>query len=409
MSILDPIKSDRDAPLILRYRAEPVAVTLLDAAGLGLPKNQLRVAERILTALWLEFHGLGRATSVSLRKEHYANRFGPLYKYAPIKAAVEALAQAGLIALNKTPPGSNRKRQSTIWLPEDVGRALPTPEGVAVDVSHDDWVVLRDEKGDPMPFRRTEDVSRMERDGRRLREAYAEMRIEVGGAERLGALIIGATASGNRVVVNDLDRAPCRIFNEDWKYGGRFYRVFWQQLPKPLRAQVRIDGEQTVEEDFPQLHPTLLYAKAGKPYDPLTQDVYSFAGDEARPLAKKVLNTLINAPSPKSALGAIAREVVQRSGVDQTAALKAARDLIKGAKKHNSAIAPFFGTGAGRWLQRLDSDIARTVTIPFLKQHGVAPLGVHDSFIVPARLQGVLQEAMHAALDSAIADLRRAA
>lgn len=410
MSTSDWQASDcRDAPLTLRYKAEPIARALVNSANLPLSARQLQVAERIITALWLEFHGAGRATSVSLRKEHYANRSGSLYTYAGVKPSIEALASAGLIHLNKTPPGSNRKRQSTIWLPVHIGRGLPSPGGVVVDYEPEDLVLLRDANGWPIPIPPTEQVARMQTDGRLLFEAYSTMRIDVAGAKRLGTLLIVETASGNRVVTNDLDRAPCRIFNETLKHGGRFYRVFWQQLPKSFRANIRVDGQETVEEDFPQLHPTLLYAKAGKSYDPSTQDVYSFAGDKGRPLAKKVLNILINAPRRDIALGAIRNELADARAQDCAPAFMKADDLVLAAERHNKPIARFFGTGAGRWLQREDSDMARTVTMRLLRKHGVAPLGVHDSFIVPRRLQGVLQEAMHAALESALGKLKRSA
>ena len=34
-----------------------------------------------------------------------------------------------------------------------------------------------------------------------------------------------------------------RIFNEDFTSGGRFYRGWWQNIPRDLRQYITIDGE----------------------------------------------------------------------------------------------------------------------------------------------------------------------
>jgi hypothetical protein len=64
--------------------------------------------------------------------------------------------------------------------------------------------------------------------------------------------------------------------------------------------------------------------------------------------------------------------------------------------KHK-VVAHFFGTGAGLRLMPLDSDMAEMVMLRLLSQ-GIMFLAVHDSFLVQARSEGQLQEAMAAAL-----------
>jgi hypothetical protein len=55
-----------------------------------------------------------------------------------------------------------------------------------------------------------------------------------------------------------------RIFNRgSFSNGGRFYGTWWQQIPKEIRPQLLIDGEPTIEHDYPQLHPNMLYAQIG--------------------------------------------------------------------------------------------------------------------------------------------------
>jgi hypothetical protein len=59
-----------------------------------------------------------------------------------------------------------------------------------------------------------------------------------------------------------------RIFNrDDFRLGGRFYGPWWQNIEKAKRRGILIAGSQTVERDYRQLHPRLLYAMAGRVLD----------------------------------------------------------------------------------------------------------------------------------------------
>ena len=50
-----------------------------------------------------------------------------------------------------------------------------------------------------------------------------------------------------------------RVFNRaSFSQGGRFYGPWWQNIPSELRADITINGIQTVEMDYPRLHPTLM-------------------------------------------------------------------------------------------------------------------------------------------------------
>src|SRR5687768_17399386 len=46
-----------------------------------------------------------------------------------------------------------------------------------------------------------------------------------------------------------------RVFNGGWRFGGRLYGPFWQNLNKQRRLQLTLDGTRVVEHDFAQLHP----------------------------------------------------------------------------------------------------------------------------------------------------------
>ena len=70
---------------------------------------------------------------------------------------------------------------------------------------------------------------------------------------QVGAVKLGAAQS-------DLHR----VFNRSsFNLGGRLYGAWWENIPKELRQCITINGNPTIELDFPHLHPTLLYIEAG--------------------------------------------------------------------------------------------------------------------------------------------------
>ena len=69
-------------------------------------------------------------------------------------------------------------------------------------------------------------------------------------------------------------------------------------------------------------------------------------------------------------------------------------------------IAVLFNSCAGLRLMRADSDIAEQVVRDLLKKNIVAR-PIHDSFIVPAKRQSELDEAMERALAQGLASLRK--
>jgi|TARA_B100001146_G_scaffold196452_1_gene184762 hypothetical protein len=55
-------------------------------------------------------------------------------------------------------------------------------------------------------------------------------------------------------------------FNEDFSSGGRFYRGWWQNIPRELRQHITIDGEPCSELDYSGQHLLLLYGLEGDEY-----------------------------------------------------------------------------------------------------------------------------------------------
>jgi hypothetical protein len=165
--------------------------------------------------------------------------------------------------------------------------------------------------------------------------------------------------------------------------GGRFYGAWWQNIKGADRGSIGVGGSRSVELDYSQLHPRLLYAIAGKLTD---GDAYEIEGWN-RPLVKEAMNTLVNADDELSAMQSIARSIGGNGAFDRT------RTLVDQIKAKHSGIADSFGTGAGLRLMRLDSDMAESVQLKLIGR-GVVGLPIHDSFIVEERHAGILEEIM---------------
>jgi transcriptional regulator with XRE-family HTH domain len=182
-------------------------------------------------------------------------------------------------------------------------------------------------------------------------------------------------------------RTLYRIFNRrSFSLGGRFYGAWWQQIPKKIRSQLLIDGEPTIEHDYPQLHPKMLYAQTGA-Y--LKGDAYVLDG-WPRHVVKVAFNILVNAGNHDSALRAIASEIGGEGAYARAAS------LIEAIKLRHPMITKMFHSDAGIRLQRRDADMAEAI-MRRLVGLGIIVLPIHDSFITVARHEGALVEAMNIA------------
>lgn len=390
---------DRDHPLVLRYNVEADWLK-----PLGLPpatsrheQGRAQIAAIAIDKAWDPHPWI----SHSRNKNHYPRRGKryderpELYRYSIIPAAVDALAAAGFLETIVAPPDPNCGWQS-------VFRAVPalmvalgdTPPPVA-SLKRRALIQLRDEQKQLIDFRNTERIDRMRRHLVGINDAIGNLTVELPPdiGERNGDLLrIGDTCLnlGNIVLY--------RVFNRDFRNGGRFYGHWTQNVPKESRKRLAINGEAVAEPDYEAHHPRILYALKGlrlpgKPYDP-----YDIDGWE-RSVVKRALFVLINAPSRQRAI----RALTYRLGLSSDKA----DWLVKELKRKHAPIAEHFHSGAGCWLQRLDSDIAERVLLGLAHQ-GVPVLPLHDSFIGPVRHEGAIREQMDEHFDTVISRTRGA-
>jgi hypothetical protein len=294
----------RDRPLCFHWKA--VDNNWVKSLDLPLSRNLKHAEARasvLLEALIANRVAPGQWVSYSRRKEwwstgtHYR---GASYSYATVLPAVDELAAMGLFEHDRKPPanlGWQSRFRATVILRETV--AIPTVIYDPVEL-----IRLKDRDDKLSGYRDTNNTISMRRRLEEINEALsaAELELDAPIVKHDGMLL----RVGNDHVLYPATRTLYRVFNRgSFSYGGRFYGTWWQQIPKKIRSQLLIDGEPTVEHDYPQLHPNMLYAQIGAR---LEGDAYSVDG-WPRNLVKVAFNILVNAENHGSALRAIALEI----------------------------------------------------------------------------------------------------
>jgi len=387
--------SERDHPLVLRYLV-PEDFT----APLALPKvsPQLEAARAQIAAIALDKARHEQPwVSYSRNHNHYAQRGSryderpDLYRYGIIPPTVDVMAANGYLISVVAPPDPHCGWQSVFRAAPELIEALGPAAPPLAKPKNRALIRLRDENKQLTDFRDTERTARMRRHLIEINEAIGELAIELpaGCGERYGdVLTIGGSC------VNLSSTKLRRIFNVDFKNGGRSYGHFVQNMPKAIRAQLTIGGEPVAEPDYRAHHLMILYGLCDLPLpgDPYVLDNWD------RGMVKLAVLILINAPTLQSAVVAIR----QRYGINGRTALR----LIDAIKARHAPIEAYFHSGAGRWLQRIDADMAERVLLGLIRQ-GCPALPIHDSFVVPARHDGFAREQMVEAFETVIArDLR---
>ena len=217
---------------------------------------------------------------------------------------------------------------------------------------------------------------------------------------------ISSLREPNAVFRRFLPRIKAVFSNGDFACGGRLYSAGisdWQAMPQMQRSTIRIDNCRTVELDFNAFHISILYALEGRQ---ITEDPYNaVAPRQMRPVVKKLLLTVLNASSIKEAIASMRHQlfVLRNKPVLKERDLKFLRacclyrpdwlTLINRLGEAHPLIEKYFCSGAGIYLQRIDSEIMRNVLLN-LAARNIPCLPVHDSAIVPYFREYDLRRAM---------------
>jgi len=181
-----------------------------------------------------------------------------------------------------------------------------------------------------------------------------------------------------------------RIFSRNSiKLGGRFYRGWWQSLPKKFRPHITIDGYKTSEVDFSTMSLRILYAKENITitdnvdlYDIGLRGSKSYL-TESRELIKIYINAILNDDKGN-----------YRLNNKQLSTLKLTHNQLKDrVYKFHKPISKYFSTGIGLETMFIDSQIAEKIMLHYLEDD-IVVLPVHDSFIIRSGFESDLSRTM---------------
>jgi len=180
-----------------------------------------------------------------------------------------------------------------------------------------------------------------------------------------------------------------RIFtNNSFKEGGRFYRGWWQNVPKEYRQFITIDSKKVTEYDFSQMNPNMIYDRYN--HELGSEDAYTrVAGPDHRDVVKQAFNAMFQASTTLDR---------KPDGIELDAIGMSWRELKEAILNAHKPIKDYFFKGIGNRLQFEDSCIAESVMLHFAKMDAPA-LPIHDSFIMHHGFgtYGELEEAMRRA------------
>jgi len=340
-------------------------------------------------------------------RSHYSadatRRYGPRsYTYFSVLAAVADLEAAGLIEHNRTQPGPTAEFRSRLRAVPRLAEQLRGLDVTALVQAPHEEIRLKSMRKELIDYNETRAIWRLRRDVRAHNEFLSNFDVALAHPDcpptPQGWIIIKGQA------INPAFRAYHRIFNSDFRHGGRWYGPWWQSVPSHYRQALTIDGAATVELDIRACHPRLLCASVGLelPFADTDFDFYSLPGED-RASVKLAVNIMLNAATPKKARQALANEL--RDGGDDAPSAHA-RILMDAVYGQWPQLAPYWSSSIGMRLQAVDANVCARVQ-RMLRHDGVPCLSVHDSFIVAAQNRSALTTAMEEGMAQASSLLRR--
>ena len=185
-----------------------------------------------------------------------------------------------------------------------------------------------------------------------------------------------------------------RVFNNDsWAKGGRIY-CSPQNLPKAIRAEIKINGSPVVELDYAGLHMNMAYAMyTGSTCDSYPYDDSDYGSElkKYKTLMKVATLVVFNCSNKIQAMGAVNNKI-QNLGIELPNGMKG-KQIVEMIQDKHEDISELFCSGCGLDLQYADSQLTVSI-LTQCKKDGVAAIPIHDSYIVQEKYRGYLQALM---------------
>lgn len=246
-------------------------------------------------------------------------------------------------------------------------------------------IELRDVNKNTIPYKSSEHIERMTSTVRELNKMNESHVVKDKNGETLSNIY-------------------CRIFNESFDYGGRFYRADVLAIKNKAtddRLRITIDGMGVCEVDYSNLHFRIAAALEHLDAENIPLDVYSgLIEDESnnveREIVKLAVNMMFNCKDEGRAMRAIQKEI-NLMGEDKKSqyTLGNAKSVMALIREAYPGFVHLFCTQSsyGRTLQNADSHLASDI-IDEMLLHRIPCLPVHDSFIVPVKHLNLLCDTM---------------
>ncbi len=177
--------------------------------------------------------------------------------------------------------------------------------------------------------------------------------------------------------------------DESWQLGGRLFGGGFQQLSKEERKRITINGEPVVELDIKSCHATMAFAHVGIDwYAHSDEDLYSRLERDnwPRDVVKKAFNIMMNAKSPKAAIGSLNYEQA-RSGFLMDSGMvpfqRWSNDLVQSIQDAYPELEDVFYAELGNHFMNKEGNICMAI-VEWGVQEQLPVLTIHDSFICPA-------------------------
>lgn len=226
--------------------------------------------------------------------------------------------------------------------------------------------------------------------------------------EDMESLVISVNEMNEKADIRDedgklLSNIYCRIFQDDFTKGGRWYRADVLSISNKnnQRLGITIDGLPVVEVDYSNMHIRMIVIEEGLDMLHYRQDMYSEiltdpTNEVDRSIVKRGLNIMINASDERKATFAIQQAINKLSEEDK-------KKYTLGTAKSVMALVfmayPHFrhcllqDNRLGLRLQNADSRIAASVLEKMVEMNTPC-LPIHDSFIVKKEDMEFLIETM---------------
>jgi len=335
----------------------------------------------------------GRSVSYSRRHGDYTGmgRYHgwKIYTYRNVMEAVAIGVEHGFLTSWIAPRSPHGKLRSTFTATPRLAAAL-----AASWAQHElkGIIRLKNAARELVPFSDTDCTRKLEREMEGLNEFLAAIQIDVGSPDVL-KLANHWVINGRSYRVGSM--AMYRVFNRNFKQGGRLYNGF-QNVPKTHRARLLLNGEPTVNLDVRQLHAAMLYDQLGL-LPP--EDAYSVDGYE-RDEGKLVFNVGVNCEGGRrGTVSALLnkRNEKNKDGTPQwVRGPEETKALVDAVWEKNEPVQRFLGSGAGRNLMNDDSKFMIRI-IKGCQKADIPLLPIHDGMQVPAGKEGRVLEIVEAA------------